>query len=127
MKKTIIISLTVLLLLAFTLPAMANDFRRGQQRQADSYYRMSKKAYNKAISSYGEDLSKIPAKEKEEACTKIRRALLYNQNDTHNEDYFRNQVVKKQIKDLRHYQLDMECPKTDSKKKIFGGAIQIGQ
>lgn len=130
MKNTpIILSLTILLLLAFTLPAVARDYQRGLERQADSYFRMSEKAYRKAVKEYGDDLSTIPLKEKEEACTKIRRALLYNKNNLVSADIFRQNVVKKQIKKLRQYQLDMGCPNSekDKKKKInVSGSVQIG-
>lgn len=102
--------LITLLVMTMALPAFAGTFRRGARDEADSNYRVAKKAYESAIKDYGTSLTELPDDEKSSICKRIGRALYTNRHNLISEDFFRQKVVKRQIADLEQYESEVGCP-----------------
>ena len=110
MKKNIsILGLSALCFILFASFAFASSTLRFR-RMADSEYRIAQKAYRQAVSEYGDNLTDIPATEKMEACSKIRRALYDNKRQYNLEDAFTQPRYKRQIKKLQEYSSELGCP-----------------
>lgn len=119
MKKSIIALAFVLISLILAGTACAtSDTTFGNRDQADSNYRMARKAYRIAVRDYGESLEGLPEADREAACRQISSALYDNKWQYNMEDVFGQMKYKKQIQKLEKYQRIFKCQGDTEKPAI---------
>ncbi|QGY40974.1 hypothetical protein GM415_12835 [Pseudodesulfovibrio cashew] len=111
MRKILTSALLMFCLFALTSPASAMDIARGLRGQADSSYRIAKKAYRKAVKDYGESLQGMPETERASACKKMGYGIYDNRTQIPLESsYFYETQYRRQLKELEGYAKTLGCP-----------------
>jgi len=111
MNKKFLLSCLLTIVCLGTSSALASDnIGRSLRYQAESNYRIAKKAYISTMDTYGDNLEGIPQEEKDSVCTKIRRGLHDNRTQIIREDIWNQKRFKKYTDELESYSDTIGCP-----------------
>lgn len=109
-RKLLLACLLITISLGASLALASDNIGRSLRYQAESNYRIAKKAYTSTMKTYGGKLESMPQKEKDTVCTKIRRALHDNSTQIIREDIWHQKQFKEYTKELESYSDTIGCP-----------------
>ncbi|WP_097010368.1 hypothetical protein [Pseudodesulfovibrio profundus] len=110
MNKKLLLSCLLAMFCLGASSALASDnIGRSLRYQAESNYRIAKKAYISTMDSYGDNLESMPQQEKDSVCTKIRRGLHDNRTQIIREDIWNQKRFEKYSDELESYSGTIGC------------------
>lgn len=111
MNKCVMLAFAIVTISLIAFPALAtDDMDRSLRYQAESNYRIAKKAYDNIMDKYGSALQDMPENEKESVCTKIRYGLHDNRSQIVRANIWDKKRFKQYVKDLESYSETIGCP-----------------